>query len=274
MLSSIQVLRGIAAVMVVLFHVCGFQIGAAGVDIFFVISGFIMFHTNRNVFGLTGAAILFLKRRILRIAPLYWLCSAFAFWPGVELKSLVASVLFVPVRSEDGSIHTVLAPGWSLNFEMFFYIVFGGFDASTKIWLACDCRDIERPDIARSGNQANASSLYLLDQSAHFGVCLWIGDSLRLRERKNAVFQDGNGHVRPRRAHTSHILSFAFSHTKQSLRRLFGPWLGTTCCPNCSRGRPFRSRRTCNRPMAHPSTSGGCIILDLFDSLIRARRCC
>jgi exopolysaccharide production protein ExoZ len=124
MLSSIQVLRGIAAVMVVLFHVLGFQIGAAGVDIFFVISGFIMFHTNRNVFGLTGAAILFLKRRILRIAPLYWLCTAFAFWPGVELKSLVASVLFVPIRSEDGSIHTVLAPGWSLNFEMFFYIVF------------------------------------------------------------------------------------------------------------------------------------------------------
>jgi exopolysaccharide production protein ExoZ len=43
---------------------------------------------------------------------------------GVELKSLVASVLFVPVRGEDVSIHTVLAPGWTLNFEMFFYIVF------------------------------------------------------------------------------------------------------------------------------------------------------
>ena len=40
-----------------------------------------MFHTNRNVFGLTGAATLFFKRRILRIAPLYWLCTAFAFWP-------------------------------------------------------------------------------------------------------------------------------------------------------------------------------------------------
>lgn len=124
MLSSIQVLRGVAAVMVVLFHVLGFQIGSSGVDIFFVISGFIMFHTNRNVFGLTGAAILFFKRRILRIAPLYWLCTAFAFWPGVEPKTLVASVLFVPVRSDGGSIHTVLASGWTLNFEMFFYIVF------------------------------------------------------------------------------------------------------------------------------------------------------
>jgi exopolysaccharide production protein ExoZ len=124
MLSSIQVLRGVAAVMVVLFHVLGFQIGSAGVDIFFVISGFIMFHTNREVFGHAGAAILFLKRRILRVAPLYWLCTAFALWPKTELKTLAASVLFVPVRSGDGSIHTVLAPGWTLNFEMFFYIVF------------------------------------------------------------------------------------------------------------------------------------------------------
>ena len=85
MLSSIQVLRGIAAVMVVMFHGLGFQIGSSGVDIFFVISGFIMFHTNRNAFGLTGAAILFFKRRLLRIAPLYWLCTAFACWPGVRI---------------------------------------------------------------------------------------------------------------------------------------------------------------------------------------------
>jgi exopolysaccharide production protein ExoZ len=124
MLSSIQVLRGVAAVMVVLFHVLGFQIGSAGVDIFFVISGFIMFHTNCEVFGHPGAAILFLKRRILRIAPLYWLCTAFAVWPKVEIKTLIASILFVPVRSGDGSIHTVLAPGWTLNFEMFFYVIF------------------------------------------------------------------------------------------------------------------------------------------------------
>ena len=83
-----------------------------------------MFHTNRNVFGLTGAAILFFKRRILRVTPLYWLCTAFTFWHAVEpntLKTLVASVLFVPERSEDGIIHPVLAPGWTLNFEMFLF---------------------------------------------------------------------------------------------------------------------------------------------------------
>lgn len=110
--------------MVVLFHVLGFQIGSSGIDIFFVISGFIMFHTNRNGFGLAGAALLFFKRRILRITPLYWLCTAFAFPQGAELKNLVASVLFIPVRSDDGGIYTVLAPGWTLNFEMFFYVVF------------------------------------------------------------------------------------------------------------------------------------------------------
>lgn len=124
MLPSIQILRGIAAVMVVAFHVLGFQIGSCGVDIFFVISGFIMFHTNRRGFGLAGAPFLFFKRRILRIAPLYWLCTAIACWPGVSFKTLVASLLFVPVRSDGGSIHTVLAPGWTLNFEMFFYMMF------------------------------------------------------------------------------------------------------------------------------------------------------
>lgn len=124
MLSSIQILRGMAVVMVVLFHGLSFQIGGAGVDIFLIISGFIMFHTNRDVFGYAGAAIVFLKRRILRIVPLYWLCTAFAFWRGSKIKILAASILFIPVRSGDGSIHTVLAPGWTLDFEMFFYIVF------------------------------------------------------------------------------------------------------------------------------------------------------
>lgn len=75
MLSPIQN----PVVMVVLFHGLGFQIGGAGVDIFFNIFGFIMFHTNRDVFGCAGAAIVFLKPRILRIVPLYWLCTAFAF---------------------------------------------------------------------------------------------------------------------------------------------------------------------------------------------------
>jgi peptidoglycan/LPS O-acetylase OafA/YrhL len=124
MLFSIQILRGIAAVMVLLFHVLDLQIGSAGVDIFFVISGFIMFHTNRDVFGHARTATIFFWRRILRIAPLYWLCTAFALWHGAEIKTLIGSVLFVPERSGDGSIHTILASGWTLDFEMFFYIVF------------------------------------------------------------------------------------------------------------------------------------------------------
>jgi len=117
MLPSLQVLRGVAAVMVVLFHVFGFQIGSVGVDIFFVISGFLMFHANREVFGHARTAILFLKRRILRVVPLYWLCTAFALCPGVKFKILAASVLFIPIRSQDGGIHTVLQPGWTLDFE-------------------------------------------------------------------------------------------------------------------------------------------------------------
>ena len=67
-LKSIQVMRAIAALSVVLFHlgVYGFSNGAAGVDIFFVISGFIMGATSLK---LPAAAFVF--KRLVRIVPLY-----------------------------------------------------------------------------------------------------------------------------------------------------------------------------------------------------------
>ena len=49
--------------------------GQAGVDLFFVISGFIMVYVSRDVFGKPGAAIDFLHRRIIRIVPLYWIAT-------------------------------------------------------------------------------------------------------------------------------------------------------------------------------------------------------
>jgi exopolysaccharide production protein ExoZ len=125
MLFSIQALRGLAAVMVVLFHASSFEIGSAGVDIFFVISGFIMLHTNRDDFGRAGAPVLFFKRRIARIVPLYWLFTVAVYRPKlVTLSTLVGSLFFVPVRNPDGLMRTVLQSGWTLDFEMFFYVVF------------------------------------------------------------------------------------------------------------------------------------------------------
>jgi exopolysaccharide production protein ExoZ len=81
--QNIQVLRGIAALMVVFHHstgqigaignrVSGYDIGFLGVDIFFVISGFVIFHTA-NRMG-TSAGV-FMWNRIVRIVPLYWVLT-------------------------------------------------------------------------------------------------------------------------------------------------------------------------------------------------------
>lgn len=107
-----------------------------GVDIFFVISGFIMIYTTRNVSGGAVDARAFLGRRLIRIVPVYWfyttLVLLLAFVRPSALHHLknnalyiINSYLFIPVpRMEDGGIYPVLGLGWTLNYEMFFYVVF------------------------------------------------------------------------------------------------------------------------------------------------------
>lgn len=134
--QSIQYLRAAAVIMVVFFHAAGPNIGslgAAGVDIFFVISGFVMWViTETRETSVTN----FVYHRVVRIVPLYWiftlaLAGAFMVAPQVfpTLKvtpsHLIKSLLFVPhVDPTDGQISPVLRPGWSLDYEMFFYSIF------------------------------------------------------------------------------------------------------------------------------------------------------
>lgn len=140
----IQYLRGIAAAMVVYHHTRG-QInsfepllpgtfGQLGVDIFFVISGFIMFVTTARTPISSGE---FVMRRIIRVAPLYWLltclmCAAWILFPSL-FKTLIVtpytffqSLLFVPHYSLSfpNQVLPLLVPGWTLNYEMFFYLIF------------------------------------------------------------------------------------------------------------------------------------------------------
>lgn len=134
----IQYLRGAAAVAVVVFHqlqgVHGiFRLGEHGVDLFFVISGFIMFvlTDSRNV---TPAS--FALDRIARIVPPYWLATVLTFlaaFVGAEiyhgssdLGLLAKSLLFIPTLNEFGLVQPALYLGWTLNFEMFFYAIFAG----------------------------------------------------------------------------------------------------------------------------------------------------
>jgi exopolysaccharide production protein ExoZ len=141
---SIQYLRGCAALMVVFFHLelqlhrvgyQGYWPGSLdrGVDIFFVISGFIMWITT--VKGVTPLE--FYRRRFLRIVPLYWLLTSVVLVLLVTFPSsvqsgrfdiwhVVGSYLFFPVvHPVAGVMQPLLIPGWTLNYEMFFYAIFG-----------------------------------------------------------------------------------------------------------------------------------------------------
>lgn len=123
-LTSIQYLRGIAALAVVAMHT-GWtysDIGAAGVDVFFVISGFIMVHVSRR----EPSPIMFLRARALRVVPLYWLLTLVgAALAGLDdIPRILASLAFWPRAGWDGRDYPVLLPGWTLNYEVFFYFVF------------------------------------------------------------------------------------------------------------------------------------------------------
>jgi exopolysaccharide production protein ExoZ len=158
-LSSLQWLRGIAALAVVYFHATlqvqhlnsGINvqaIGATGVDIFFVLSGFIMWVTTRSS---NGGALSFLIKRFKRIVPLYWLLSLTASFVALiapyllkstrfDLFHLIASLCFIPwpnpaaYPGTSEYISPVIVPGWTLNMEMAFYFLFSLCLSFKKFW--------------------------------------------------------------------------------------------------------------------------------------------
>ena len=116
---SIQVLRGLAALGVVVCHATDFPLGAAGVDIFFVISGFII---SQVMLARTPRE--FAVDRLKRIYPIYWLMAApwvlAAASAGIlPLDRLVATITLWPIVG--GYARPVLLPAWTLCYEMLFY---------------------------------------------------------------------------------------------------------------------------------------------------------
>lgn len=135
-LYGIQYLRAFAALAVVVFHAAErtgghFAIGAAGVDVFFVVSGFIMWviATERPV-----SPARFLRDRLQRIVPVYWIATGVmvagalvGLFPNLRLTlgHVLGSLFFIPHRSpSNGEVWPVLVQGWTLNYEMFFYLIF------------------------------------------------------------------------------------------------------------------------------------------------------
>jgi exopolysaccharide production protein ExoZ len=163
-IASIQMLRGIAATMVVFVHldvqlerhgfgVMGTGWMATGVDIFFVISGFIMWVTTRKRRAVTAAE--FMKNRVIRIVPLYWLVTLFVLAMALFAPQLLHTTVFDPVHTTASFLflparHPVtkdfwplLVPGWTLNMEMLFYLLFalsiawsGGSAPRRLAWLS------------------------------------------------------------------------------------------------------------------------------------------
>lgn len=152
-LLSIQYLRAVAALMVLGYHACrwawrDFDIGAAGVDVFFVISGFILWTIAAERPVSPGR---FLVRRLCRVAPLYWVltlaaAAAAITWPGfffdVEPQPLhvILSLAFIPHLNPAGQPFPLISAGWSLNYEAVFYLLFAASMfasvASRFRWLA------------------------------------------------------------------------------------------------------------------------------------------
>jgi hypothetical protein len=144
-LSNLQLLRAFAAISVVILH--SLQIaslygqgatffsvlegwGNSGVDIFFVISGFVMYYAQMSSHK---SAYCFIKHRIIRIVPIYWLLTIsivalFFLLPSVfnhtppSVFNVLSSLLFVSHGL--GENHPVLYVGWTLEYEMLFYAVF------------------------------------------------------------------------------------------------------------------------------------------------------
>jgi exopolysaccharide production protein ExoZ len=144
-MNSIQALRGFAALIVVLFHVAGgmneyfgnplllkiFSFGEGGVDIFFVVSGFIIMHVHESDRGKPEQWTEYMRRRLIRIYPVYWAAFLLPFFvyffqgrigEGQEIsyQSTLLSFFLLPQNNR-----MILVVTWTLVYEIMFYLIFG-----------------------------------------------------------------------------------------------------------------------------------------------------
>ncbi|WP_224031721.1 acyltransferase family protein [Paraburkholderia caribensis] len=133
-LNSIRILRAVTATTVVVHHVLtrdGRVFGEFRVDVFFVLSGFVIALALEA--GTTSVRD-FVASRLVRIVPLYWLATLLVFLGALlrpdlfnsttaNVPELLKSLFFIPYRKESGHMFPMLFVGWTLNYEMLFYVV-------------------------------------------------------------------------------------------------------------------------------------------------------
>lgn len=151
-IGTLQILRFIAAALVMIGHIQQEIVRTAdpatsdrysfipfdwglGVDIFFVISGFVMYYLTHAKFGTSRAPQEFLRRRLIRIVPLYWITTTIVLALALAttgktgdeplyLPNVIASYLFLPGPRCGEYCFPVYTLGWTLNYEMLFYTLF------------------------------------------------------------------------------------------------------------------------------------------------------
>ncbi len=145
--NNLQALRGVACLLVLTFHLWSWDnlygahtpllgaikwFGFAGVDLFFVLSGFLIAYTNADKFGQPAAIPRYFLRRLGRIYPAYWVAMLLTAvgvgllveWPITDKDWLNDFARWMTL-TPDGSPNRVIWPAWTLGYEVLFYLVFG-----------------------------------------------------------------------------------------------------------------------------------------------------
>lgn len=131
-IEVIQILRLVSALGIIVFHsqiIGGY--GYFGVDLLFIISGYVTVLSTTNIEQRNN----FLLKRLIRIIPLYWLLTFLTYvliyyMPQLSVNSeatleyLFKSLFFIPFINSRGCDMPIMIVGWTLNFEVFFYIIF------------------------------------------------------------------------------------------------------------------------------------------------------
>jgi len=152
--ASLQTLRFIAAFAVLITHstfytseryinIPLYDNGVNGVGLFFTISGFVMIISSQKLIGMPGGWKTFLKKRLIRIVPIYFLfnilkvvvmfaSNGLVKHTVLDIPYIIKSFFFLPALNADGKFFPLYGVGWTLNFEMFYYLLFTIALASKK----------------------------------------------------------------------------------------------------------------------------------------------
>lgn len=157
-IPAIQILRGFAVITVVFYHVyliasdsnyLGYAIfelfseaGKFGVNLFFVLSGFIIFYAHNKDLGKKYKIKSYIQKRFTRIYPVYWFfltCYILAAYFGLghpdfewSLINLFSSFMLVDFSS---NMTLPLKVAWTLCYELIFYFMFSFFLYSYRLGL-------------------------------------------------------------------------------------------------------------------------------------------